>query len=69
VWTNDREEAQRVEAEMIAAHAPVCNRRERDNNRTYLNDREGPTVTVRFPPELRAALKKPRSWIIGRQRV
>jgi hypothetical protein len=54
-WTNDRKEAQRVEAEMIENHIPSCNVRKRDT-RKY-----GPPknpLGLGLDPQERAALDK-----------
>jgi hypothetical protein len=38
-WTNDRAEAQRIEAELIATHRPMCNVRAKDTRQTYFGER------------------------------
>jgi hypothetical protein len=35
VWTDDRAEAQQIEAELIAAHKPVCNVKKIDRRSKY----------------------------------
>jgi hypothetical protein len=57
-WTNDRAEAQRIEAELIAMHGPCCNVRAIDQRRLADNFEASPMFSLRLNPDERKALDK-----------
>ena len=55
-WTDDRAEAQRIEAEMIAAHDPLCNFRKSDSSKRTCTASD--FLGLRLDAEVKAELEK-----------